>query len=299
MGHAVSHPNAAPGRLALYARLTRLDRPIGILLLLWPTLDALWFAAGGFPGWRLLAVFVAGTALTRSAGCVVNDLADRRFDGHVERTAQRVLATGAVSVREAAVVALALGAASAALLPLLDRTAVGYCIVAAAVAVAYPFFKRFFVLPQAWLGIAFSFGIPIAFAAVLGTVPARGWYLFGANLFWVVAYDTEYAMVDRDDDLRLGLHSSAIFFGRADIAAIMGCYAVYFAALAALGAGAGYGPAQLVAYGAGLIGAIGCAIHHFRLIRTRTRAGCLQAFRHNNWLGFCVFAGFVAACALG
>jgi 4-hydroxybenzoate polyprenyltransferase len=295
MGSVLPQSDPAPRRLALYARLARLDRPIGILLLLWPTLDALWLAAAGFPGWRLLAVFVAGTALTRSAGCVVNDLADRRFDGHVERTAQRVLASGAVSVREAAWVALVLGAASAALLPLLDRVASGYCVVGAAVAVTYPFFKRFFALPQAWLGIAFSFGIPIAFAAVLGTVPPRGWYLFGANLFWVVAYDTEYAMVDRDDDLRLGLHSSAILFGGADVVAVMACYAAYFAILAALGAGAGFDTQQLVAYGAGLVAAIGCALYHFRLIRTRTRAGCLQAFRHNNWLGLCVFAGIAAA----
>ena len=282
---------AAADRLALYARLVRLDRPIGVLLLLWPTLDALWLAAAGFPGWRLFAVFVAGTVLTRSAGCAVNDIADRRFDGRVERTARRVLATGEIGVREATWVAVGLGALAAALLPLLTPAAVFWSIVSALVAVSYPLFKRFFALPQAWLGIAFSFGIPIACAAVQGTVPLQGWWLFIANLFWVIAYDTEYAMVDRDDDLKIGLHSSAILFGRADVAAVMSCYGVYFVMLAALGAAAGMGPAYFV----GLAAAAGCAIYHYRLIRTRARAGCLRAFRHNNWLGACVFAGIALA----
>jgi 4-hydroxybenzoate polyprenyltransferase len=281
-------------RPALYARLVRLDRPIGIVLLLWPTLDALWLAARGFPGWRLLLVFVAGTTLTRSAGCAVNDIADRRFDGHVKRTARRVLASGAIGVGEAAAVAIVLGLLSAALLPLLNGAAVELALVAVVVAVSYPFFKRFFPLPQAWLGVAFSFGIPMAYAAVLGEVPLEGWWLFGANLLWVVAYDTEYAMVDRDDDLRLGLRSSAIFFGRADVAAVMACYAGYLVLLGALGARAGLGLPFFV----GLAAAAGCAAYHYRLIRDRDRDGCLRAFLHNHWLGTCIFAGIVADYAL-
>ncbi|HUN90875.1 MAG TPA: 4-hydroxybenzoate octaprenyltransferase [Burkholderiaceae bacterium] len=281
-------------RLALYARLARFDRPIGVLLLLWPTLTALWIAARGFPGWLLLFVFVAGTLLTRSAGCAVNDIADRRFDLHVERTAQRVLTSGAVSVREAWWVAAILGALAAALLPLMDAACFPLALVAVGVTLSYPLFKRFFPMPQAYLGIAFSFGIPMAFAAVDGGVSLEGWALFAANLLWVVAYDTEYAMVDRNDDLRIGIRSSAILFGSADVAIVMGCYAAYLAAMAWIGADLRMG----LPYLGGLALAAGCAVYHYVLIRRRDRAGCLRAFLHNHWFGAAVFAGVAADLAL-
>jgi 4-hydroxybenzoate polyprenyltransferase len=281
-------------RLRLYTRLTRLDKPIGTLLLLWPTLGALWIAARGWPGWTFAAVFCAGTLLMRSAGCALNDVADREFDGHVKRTAMRVVAARQVSVREALIVAAVLAAAAAATLPLLNRAAFELSLLALAVAASYPFFKRFFPLPQAYLGIAFSFGIPMAFAAVQGSVGALGWGLFGANLFWVVAYDTEYAMVDRDDDLRIGIRSSAILFGRADVVAVTICYAVYLAALLGIG---GYIGAR-VPFLLGWAGAAACAVYHVRLIRKRERDACFRAFLHNHWLGLCVFAGIVADFAL-
>ncbi|HEX7156969.1 MAG TPA: 4-hydroxybenzoate octaprenyltransferase [Burkholderiaceae bacterium] len=281
-------------RLQLYARLTRLDKPIGTLLLLWPTLGALWIAAGGWPGLTLIAVFCVGTLLMRSAGCAINDVADRDFDGRVKRTAARVVAARQVSVREALIVAAVLAAAAAATLPLLNRAAFELSLVALAVAASYPFFKRFFPLPQAYLGIAFSFGIPMAFAAVQGSVGALGWALFAANLFWVVAYDTEYAMVDRDDDLRIGIRSSAILFGRGDLAAVAICYAVYLAALLAIGERIGAGAPFLL----GWAGAAACAGYHLWLIRKRERDACFRAFLHNHWLGCCVFAGIAADFAL-
>jgi 4-hydroxybenzoate polyprenyltransferase len=290
-------PAAAPARLArrlarrldLYARLVRLDRPIGVLLLLWPTLDALWLAAHGFPGWSNLLVFCAGTLLMRSAGCAVNDIADRSFDGHVERTAGRVLATGLVTVREAWLVAGVLAALAAALLPLLNRAACELALLAVVFTVTYPRMKRFFPLPQAYLGIAFSFGIPMAYVALQQHVPPVGWWLFTANLFWVIAYDTEYAMVDRDDDLKIGIRSSAILFGAADVALVMASYALYLGLLAALGIALGLG----AAFYAGLALAAGCALFHFTLIRGRSRAGCMRAFLHNHWLGAAIFAGIV------
>ncbi len=293
---------SAPGRrmrllarLAAYARLTRLDKPIGSLLLLWPTLDALWIAARGWPGWALVAIFSAGTLLMRSAGCAVNDIADRNFDGQVKRTADRVLARGIISVREALAVAVVLALAAAAVsLPFLDRAALPLALVAVAVAATYPYFKRFFPMPQAYLGIAFSFGIPMAFAAVQGRVSALGWWLLIANLLWVIAYDTEYAMVDRDDDLRIGVRSSAIFFGRADVLAIGVCYGGYLAMLAAAAHVVGLGPV----FYAGWAGAAGCALLHLVWIRGRDRMQCFRAFRHNHWLGLCIFAGIVADFAL-
>ncbi len=281
-------------RLRLYASLTRLDKPIGTLLLLWPTLQALWLAAGGWPGWRLLALFSAGTLLMRSAGCAVNDVADRNFDHHVKRTAHRVVASGRLPAREALAVAAALAAAAAGTLPFMNLAAFWMALVALAVAVAYPFFKRFFPLPQAWLGIAFSFGIPMAYAAVQGEVPAAGWALFLANLLWVIAYDTEYAMVDRDDDLRIGLRSSAIFFGRFDIAAVAACYALYLGAVAALAQAAGAGWPFLL----GWLAALACALYHLVLIRDRSREGCFRAFLHNHWLGCALFTGIAADYAL-
>jgi 4-hydroxybenzoate polyprenyltransferase len=285
---------SATSRLALYAQLTRLDKPIGTLLLVWPTLTALWIAAAGRPTPLLVAIFTLGTFLMRSAGCAVNDVVDRDFDAHVKRTAQRVVATGRVSRKEALLVGVVLAALAALLLVPLNFTTFQYALVAVVVAVSYPLFKRFFPLPQAWLGVAFSFGIPMAFAATQGTVPLLGWIIFLGNMFWVMAYDTEYAMVDRDDDLKIGIHSSAILFGRADVAIVMACYAVHIAVLAAIGPqiGAGW------AYYAGLVGAAAIAGYHYTLIRARERDGCFRAFRHNQWLGFAIFAGVVVDYAL-
>ena len=281
----------APSKFKLYLDLIRWDRPAGWLLLLWPSLSALWVAAGGFPGWHLLAVFVAGTVLMRSSGCCLNDVADRDFDKHVKRTAQRPVTTGAVSVREA----LGLGAALALLAFVLVLTtttaAVLWSFAALAVAVVYPFAKRFFAMPQAVLGVAFSFGIPMAFAAVQNQVPVLAWVLLAGNLFWVLAYDTEYAMVDRDDDLRIGMKTSAITLGAWDVRAIMASYLIYLAvwslALYQQGLPAIYWVAVLVA--------LGQVVWHHRLIKDRTREGCFKAFRINHWLGMTVFAGVVAA----
>jgi 4-hydroxybenzoate polyprenyltransferase len=281
-------------RLEVYARLIRLDKPIGILLLLWPTLSALWIAADGRPPWHLVLIFTAGTTLMRSAGCAVNDWADRRFDVHVKRTAARPLATGEIAPWEALAVAAVLAFVAFLLILPVNTTTILLSLPAPVIAFVYPFFKRFFALPQAFLGIAFSFGIPMAFAAALDAVPALAWWLFALNLFWVVAYDTEYAMVDRDDDLRLGLKTSAIAFGRLDVAAILACYAVYLAGMTAVGVALGYG----VLYNAGLSGALACALWHGRLIRARTREGCFKAFLHNHWFGLAVFAGVVLDQAL-
>jgi 4-hydroxybenzoate polyprenyltransferase len=285
---------SAASRLLLYAQLTRLDKPIGTLLLVWPTLTALWIAAEGRPTPLLVAIFTVGTFLMRSAGCAVNDVVDRDFDAHVKRTAQRVVATGRVGSTEALLVGAVLAAAAGLLLLPLNTTTFLFALLALAIAVSYPLFKRFFPLPQAWLGVAFSFGIPMAFAAVQAKVPALGWVLFAGNMAWVIAYDTEYAMVDRDDDLKIGIHSSAIFFGRADVAAVMACYAAHLAVLAGVGLhiDAGW------PFYAGLAVAAGIAIYHYTLIRTRQRDGCFHAFRHNQWLGCAVFAGVVADYAL-
>jgi 4-hydroxybenzoate polyprenyltransferase len=274
-------------RLALYASLLRLDKPVGTLLLLWPTLTALWIASGGRPSPALVAIFVVGTVLMRSAGCAINDAADFRYDSQVERTAGRVVAQGLVTPREAVAVAALLAGLSALLLLALNDAALRLSIAAVAIAATYPLAKRFFPIPQIYLGVAFSFGIPMAFAAGQGTVPLIGWLLFIANHFWVVAYDTEYAMVDRDDDLKLGIKSSAIFFGRADVAIVMACYGAYFSMLLLLGNAIG---AHWPFY-AGCAAALGCALYHYTLIRGRTREGCFRAFRHNSWLGLAVFAG--------
>lgn len=281
-------------RLRLYAQLTRLDRPVGTLLLLWPTLTALWIAADGPPSLLHLAIFVCGTLLMRSAGCAINDVADRDFDGHVKRTAERVVSSGRVSPLEAIGVFLVLLALSALLLVPLNALTFRLALAGSVVATTYPLFKRFFVLPQAYLAIAFSFGIPMAFAAVQNAVPPVAWWLFAANLFWVVAYDTEYAMVDRDDDLRIGLRSSAILFGRADVAAVMACYGMYFALLLVVAAQIG----ARWPFFAALTVAIAFAIYHFTLIRSRERADCFRAFRHNQWVGFAVFVGVLADFAL-
>jgi len=278
-------------RLRLWLDLIRWDRPAGWLLLLWPTLSALWIAAAGFPGWHLLVVFVLGTILTRSAGCCVNDVADREFDRHVKRTANRPVTSGRISVGEALGLGAALAAAAFALVLTTNRTAVGWSVVALFVALVYPLSKRVLSMPQAVLGVAFSFGIPMAFAAVQGAVPPVAWWLLLGNAFWVLAYDTEYAMVDRDDDLRIGIRTSAITLGRRDVPAVMAFYALFIASWAAIGAGLGLS----WPYFAGLAVAAGIAVWHGTLIRTRTREGCFHAFRVNHWLGFAVFAGVVAA----
>lgn len=295
----------APSRLALYLDLIRWSRPAGTYLLLWPTLAALWIAAGGFPGWHLLAVFVLGTFLMRSAGCAVNDVADRDFDKHVKRTAQRPVTSGAVSVREALALGAALSLAAFLLVLTTNLATVLWSVAALAVTVFYPFTKRFFSMPQAVLGVAFSFGIPMAFAAVnggdswalaavRGEVPPLAWWLLIGNLFWVLAYDTEYAMVDRDDDLKIGIRTSAITLGRFDVAGVMLSYAAYLAIWATLGAQLGL----TWPYFAGIAVGAAIAAWHFTLIRDRSRDGCFRAFRLNHWLGFAVFAGTVAAYTL-
>ncbi len=275
-------------RIDAYERLVRLDKPIGILLLLWPTLTALWLATSGMPTLTLVIVFTVGTIVMRCAGCAVNDWADRNFDGHVKRTSERPLASGEIEPWEALVVAAALAAAAFLLVAYgTNLQTVRLSIAGLAIAIAYPFTKRFLAIPQAFLGIAFSFGIPMAFTAANGFVPWLGWMLFAANLFWVVAYDTEYAMVDRDDDLRLGLRTSAITFGRHEVAAVAVCYVVYFAGLAWFAVIRHLGPI----FWAGFAAAVLLALYHLWLIRTRERARCFRAFLSNHWLGFAVFAG--------
>jgi 4-hydroxybenzoate polyprenyltransferase len=282
-----SRREALVARLDAYERLVRLDKPIGTLLLLWPTLSALWIAAGGRPTLHHLLVFGMGTLLMRSAGCAMNDWADRAFDPHVERTAARPLAAREIPDWEALAVAAALAFFAFLFVLTTNGTAILLSLPAVVIAAVYPFFKRFFALPQAFLGLAFSFGIPMAFAAVHDAVPPLAWWLLGLNLFWVVAYDTEYAMVDRDDDLRLGLRTSAIAFGRFEVAAVMLCYAVYLGGMVAVGTVQPMG----VLYYAGLLAALGCALYHYGLIRGRDRDRCFKAFLHNHWLGFAVFAG--------
>ncbi|MGL1832178.1 4-hydroxybenzoate octaprenyltransferase [Rhodocyclaceae bacterium SMB388] len=276
-------------RFPHYVRLMRLDRPIGILLLLWPTLWGLWIAADGVPTAYILFAFVLGTVLMRSAGCVMNDFADRHFDGHVERTRARPLATGAVTVREAVVLATLLCLLALLLVLPLDPLVLWLSLPALFLAASYPFTKRFLAIPQAYLGIAFGFGIPMAFAAVQGAVPPLAWLMLLANVFWAVAYDTEYAMVDRPDDLKIGIRSAAITFGRFDVAAVMLCYAITLALLALTGVLAGLGPLFHV----GLVVAAGIALYHYVLIRQRDRPRCFKAFLHNNWLGAAIFVALV------
>ncbi len=296
--------DATTGKWRLYLQLVRWDRPAGWLLLLWPTLSALWIAAGGFPGWHLLAVFTLGTVLMRSAGCCVNDVADRRFDRHVKRTAQRPVTSGAVSVGEALALGAVLALAAFGLVLTTNPVTVAWSFVALLMTVVYPYTKRFFSMPQAVLGVAFSFGIPMAFSAVhgvgpvsvgamLASVPALGWVLLAGNLFWVLAYDTEYAMVDRDDDLVIGIKTSAITLGRFDVPAVLLSYALYLGIWALALAGqlrSGWFAAAIAA------GATQAAWHGW-LIRDRARDACFKAFRLNHWLGFTVFAGIALAFA--
>ncbi|WP_341909870.1 4-hydroxybenzoate octaprenyltransferase [Polaromonas sp. YR568] len=274
-------------KLGLYLDLIRWNRPAGWLLLLWPTLSALWIASHGFPGWHLVLVFTLGTILMRSAGCCVNDVADRDFDRHVTRTAQRPVTSGAVSVREALGLGAVLALLAFGLVLTTNTVTVLWSVAALAVTLAYPFAKRFVSMPQAVLGVAFSFGIPMAFAAVQSRVPPLAWLLLLGNLFWVIAYDTEYAMVDRDDDLKIGMKTSAITLGRFDVAGVMASYLLFLGLWAwLLREQPGFGVIAL-----GLGAALAQALWHWQLIRQRARDGCFKAFRLNHWLGFAVFAG--------
>jgi 4-hydroxybenzoate polyprenyltransferase len=296
-------------RLALYLDLIRWNRPAGWLLLLWPSLAALWVAADGWPGWHLLVVFVLGTILMRSAGCCINDVADRDFDRHVKRTAERPVTRGAVSVREALLVGAVLALAAFGLVLTTNPAAIVWSFAGLAVTLIYPYAKRYVSMPQAVLGVAFSFGIPLAFAAVSGAgltwqdisvqalndaVPMQAWSLMLFNLFWVLAYDTEYAMVDRDDDIRIGMKTSAITLGRHDVSAIMAFYAVYLCGW--------YGLLEQEKLGWTWVFAL-ClaglqAVWHFLLIMDRSRDGCFRAFRLNHWLGATVFVGLALGYAL-
>ncbi len=274
-------------RLNAYERLMRLDKPIGILLLLWPTLWGLWFASGGVPPLDVLLVFVTGTALMRSAGCVVNDYADRNFDPHVERTKDRPLAAGIIAPNEALALAAVLLACAFVLVLFTNALTIKLAFAAAAIAVIYPFVKRVFPLPQAWLGVAFGFGIPMAYAAVWKAVPPVAWLLLLATMLWAIAYDTEYAMVDRDDDLKIGVKSSAILFGRFDVLGVMLAHALFLGAMIGIGIWQLRGPF----YFAGLTVATGLVVYQYLLIRDRSREGCFRAFLNNNWVGLVIFAG--------
>jgi 4-hydroxybenzoate polyprenyltransferase len=274
-------------RLSLYLQLTRLNRPIGILLLLWPTLWGVWIAGKGHPAWHIVLIFALGTVLMRSAGCAINDYADRDFDRHVKRTRDRPVTSGRLAPREALWLAVILALIAFLLILPLNTLTLLLSIPAVLLAASYPFTKRFFAIPQAYLGIAFGFGIPMAFAAQLDSVPPVAWLLLLANMFWAIAYDTEYAMVDKDDDMHLGIHSSALLFGKYDVAAVMACYAITLVLLAAAGLLAGFG----MAYYIGLVVAEGIAFHHYKLIKDRDRERCFAAFLHNNWFGAAIFAG--------
>lgn len=274
-------------RLALYFKLIRLDKPIGILLLLWPTLSALWIASEGKPSWQHLLIFCLGTALMRSAGCAINDYADRDFDKHVQRTAERPLTSGKIKSWEAIMVAVVLALVSFILILPLNTLTKQLSVVAVIVAGSYPYFKRFFAVPQAYLGIAFGFGIPMAFAAVNNVIPAQAWWLLLANVFWAIAYDTEYAMVDREDDLKIGIKTSAITFGQWDVSAIMLSYLISLLLILACGLQLGLGWPFVI----GIIVASCIAAYHYTLIKDRDRMQCFAAFRHNNWLGAAVFFG--------
>jgi len=277
-------------RLDAYERLVRLDKPVGALLLLWPTLWAVWLASGGQPTLKVVVIFVLGTFLMRSAGCAVNDYADRDFDPLVKRTRERPLAAREIAPLEALAVAAVLALAAFGLALMLNGMAIALSFLGVAIAAAYPFTKRFFALPQLVLGVAFGFGIPMAYAAVQEALPAECWLLLAANICYSFAYDTEYAMVDRDDDAKLGIHTSALLLGRWDVAAVMASYAAMLLLLGIVGARLGLA----WPFHAGLAVAGAMMLHHWRLIRGRTREGCFRAFRHNNWVGGAIFAGIVA-----
>jgi 4-hydroxybenzoate polyprenyltransferase len=280
-------------RIVAYAYLIRLDKPIGTLLLLWPTLWALWLASGGFPQWHVLIIFTLGTFLMRSAGCAINDYADQDFDRHVLRTKDRPITSGKISGKEALLLAAILALIAFLLIQPLNDLTKKLSFFALAVAILYPFTKRFFAIPQAVLGIAFGFGIPMAYAAVLGFIPLEAWILFVGNIFWAIAYDTAYAMVDRDDDLRLGLRTSAITFGSFDVAAIAFSYGVLFLSQVWVAHLANLNNYFWVGWGL----ALACAVYHLKLVATRKREDCFKAFRHNNWLGGFLFLGILLGLA--
>ena len=281
-------------RLQAYAYLIRLDKPIGTLLLLWPTLWALWLASSGMPDLSILFIFVMGTFLMRSAGCAINDYADRDFDRYVQRTKDRPVTSGKISGKEAVAVALALALIAFLLIQPLNIFTKQLSVLALLVAFIYPFTKRFFAIPQAILGIAFGFGIPMAYAAVLNFIPLEAWVLFVGNIFWAIAYDTAYAMVDREDDLRLGLRTSAITFGKYDVLAIGVCYGILLMTQLWVAYLADLSNYFLV----GWIMALACAIYHMQLVSTRKRDECFLAFRHNNWLGGFLFLGIVLGLSI-
>ena len=276
-------------RLDLYEKLMRLDKPIGILLLLWPTLWGLWLSSFGAPNLVVTVVFVLGAALMRSAGCIVNDFADRDFDGHVARTKDRPLAAKLISPREALLVAGGLALLAFLLVLQLNMLVIKLSVIALALAVIYPFLKRVFWLPQAWLGIAFGFGVPMAYAAQQNQIQPLAWVIVLANVFWAIAYDTEYAMVDREDDARLGLKSSAILFGRFDVLAVMSCHALFLLTMAYAGYQLRFG----VCYFSGLVVAACLAAYQYLLVRERRREGCFKAFMHNNYVGAAIWIGIV------
>ncbi len=278
-------------KLKLYLDLIRWNRPAGWLLLLWPSLAALWVAAEGFPGWHLIVVFTLGTILMRSAGCCINDVADRDFDKHVKRTANRPVTSGRLKTQEALMVGAVLALCAFGLVLTTNRATIAWSFAALAVTLAYPYAKRFVAMPQAVLGVAFSFGIPMAFAAVQGAVPPLAWGLLLGNLFWVLAYDTEYAMVDREDDLKIGMKTSAITLGNRDVPAIMGFYVAFLTSWAWLLSGM----VQRTWFWLALVFCLAQVIWHYFLIRQRSREGCFTAFKQNHWLGFSVFVGVVLA----
>ncbi len=280
-------------RLDAYERLIRLDKPIGTLLLLWPTLWAVWIASAGQPRAEVVIIFSIGTLLMRSAGCAINDFADRRFDGHVERTRARPIVSGEIRAWEAVAVAAVLALFAFGFVLFLPPLAIQLSFVALFVAATYPLTKRFFWFPQAYLGIAFGFGIPMAFAAVGGDLPPVCWWMLAANVCWALAYDTEYAMVDREDDKRIGIRTAAVALGRYDLAGVMVFYAATLGLLAWVGVLAGLGPA----YYAGLAVAAAMIVYHWFLIRGRSREGCFKAFMHNNWVGAAIFAGIAFSYA--
>lgn len=279
-------------KLGLYLDLIRWNRPAGWLLLLWPSLSALWLAAGGFPGWHLIVVFTVGTILMRSAGCCVNDVADREFDKHVKRTAQRPVTSGRISTREALLVGAVLALAAFGLVLTTNTVTIAWSFAALAVALVYPYAKRYVSMPQAVLGVAFSFGIPMAYAAVRADIPWQAWALLVGNLFWVLAYDTEYAMVDRDDDLRIGMKTSAITLGRYDLPAVLAFYVLYLLIWTGLVLPVARNP---WAWWPAVAVAAAQVVWHASLIKDRTREGCFKAFRLNHWVGFAVFVGVVLA----
>lgn len=281
-------------RFYWYYKLVRLDKPIGTLLLLWPTLSALWIASGGQVDWQIVLIFSLGTLLMRSAGCAVNDYADRDFDKHVKRTAERPLTSGKISGKEALLVAASLALSAFVLIWPLNLLSKYLSVAALLVAASYPYFKRFFAIPQAYLGIAFGFGIPMAFAAVQNQVPILAWILLIGNVFWALAYDTEYAMVDRDDDIKIGIKTSALTFGNYDVLAVMLCYAVTLSIWLL----AGWQLQLHWPFYLGIAIATACAAYHYTLIRERERMACFAAFRHNNWLGAAIFCGIAADYAL-